>query len=47
MRLGMTPELARELRLPGEGIWVDHPERLLAAGLIYFLAVAVMRIALY
>jgi hypothetical protein len=42
--LGMTPEVARDLDLPGEGIWVDHPERLFAAGLAYFLAVAVMRI---
>jgi hypothetical protein len=45
-RLGMSPELVREIRIPGDGIWVDHPERLLATGLLYFSAIACARMML-
>ena len=35
-RLGMTAAAVKALHLPGEGAWVDTPEKAMAAGLIYF-----------
>ena len=42
-RLGMTPELTREIKVPGDGIWVDQPHRLLVTGLLYFTLVPLVR----
>jgi hypothetical protein len=35
-RLGVTPAVVAAAHLPGTGIWVDEPYRLLAAGGFYF-----------
>ena len=43
-RLGMTPELTREIKVPGDGIWVDEPHRLLVTGLLYFTVVPIVRL---
>jgi hypothetical protein len=35
-RLGITPEVVAAQRIPGGGLWVDHPEKVIAFGVIYF-----------
>jgi hypothetical protein len=35
-RLGITPEVALAQRIPGGGLWVEHPEKVIAFGVIYF-----------
>ena len=40
-RLGITREVARSLDLPGSGVWVDQPHRVIAFGFLYFLATAI------
>lgn len=35
-RLGITPEVIRDLNLPGGGLWVDKPQTVIAFGAIYF-----------
>ena len=39
-RLGFTPDLVASLRLPGSGLWISQPWRVVAFGAIYFAAVA-------
>jgi hypothetical protein len=34
--LGITPEVVAAQRIPGGGLWVDHPEKVIAFGVIYF-----------
>lgn len=34
--LGLTHEVRTALDLPGEGMWVDEPQRVLAFGVVYF-----------
>lgn len=34
--LGMTHEVRAALDLPGSGVWVDEPQRVLAFGVLYF-----------
>jgi hypothetical protein len=40
-RLGLTADVQPALHLPGSGVWVDDPQRLVAAGVLYFGAQAV------
>jgi len=40
-RLGVTRDVVAAADLPGSGLWVDQPHRVLAAGVLYFAAVAV------
>lgn len=35
-RLGLTPEAMTAIHIPGSGLWVDEPWRVLAFGLFYF-----------
>ena len=35
-RLGITTEVVAAQRIPGGGLWVDHPEKVIAFGVIYF-----------
>ena len=35
-RLGLTLEVVAGQALPGEGLWIDQPHRLVAAGFLYF-----------
>ena len=37
-RFGVTDEVLRAVDLPGEGLWVDQPWRVLAFGFLYFTA---------
>jgi len=39
-RLGITRSVVSELGLPGEGLWVDEPERAVAFAAIYFALAA-------
>lgn len=41
---GMTPEARQESSLPGRGPWVEHPERLMAFGTLYFAAAGLLGI---
>ncbi len=34
--LGITPEVVAAQHLPGSGLWVDHPEKVIAFGVLYF-----------
>ncbi len=35
-RLGLTPDVIATLGIPGSGLWVDSPQKLLAFGALYF-----------
>jgi len=35
-RLGITPEVVAQLGLPGSGLWVEQPQKVVAFGLLYF-----------
>jgi hypothetical protein len=35
-RLGITPAVVAAQRIPGGGLWVEHPEKVIAFGVIYF-----------
>jgi hypothetical protein len=35
-RIGLTPDVVAGQALPGEGLWIDQPHRLVAAGFLYF-----------
>lgn len=35
-RLGLTPAVQARLELPGSGLWVDEPHRVIAFGALYF-----------
>ncbi len=37
-RFGITAEVVRAQGLPGSGLWIDAPHRVLAFGFLYFLA---------
>jgi hypothetical protein len=39
-RLGVTRAVVEAAGLPGEGLWVDQPHRVLALGFFYFMTVA-------
>jgi hypothetical protein len=39
-RLGISPEVVDAAGLPGSGLWIEQPYRVLAAGMVYFAAVA-------
>lgn len=39
--LGITPEVVAGQHLPGSGLWVDQPQRVIAFGFLYFAAVGV------
>ena len=45
-RLGIDHAAVRMMDLPGEGLWVDQPWRVIAFGFLYFFALAVIRYAL-
>jgi len=38
-RLGITSEIVSRANLPGDGLWVDQPWRVVAFGFLYFAAV--------
>jgi len=40
-RLGVTPEVVSRMHLPGSGLWIDQPWRVLAFGFLYFMGVGV------
>lgn len=35
-RLGIAPEVVAAQRIPGGGLWVEHPEKVIAFGVLYF-----------
>jgi len=35
-RLGITPQVVAAQRIPGGGLWVAHPEKVIAFGVLYF-----------
>ncbi len=39
-RLGITAAVVAAQRIPGSGLWVDHPEKVVAFGVIYFALTA-------
>lgn len=39
--LGVTPDVRAQLALPGGGLWIDEPQRVLAFGVFYFGLTAV------
>ncbi len=39
-RLGITSDIIDQLQLPGSGLWIDEPHRVIAFGLIYFTVLA-------
>lgn len=41
--LMLTEAVRTAAELPGKGLWVDHPERLLFSGLLYFGILAVLK----
>jgi hypothetical protein len=43
--LGVSGAVVAAADLPGSGIWIDQPQRVLAAGFLYFAAVAVSELA--
>ncbi|MDX1571287.1 MAG: hypothetical protein R3200_12455 [Xanthomonadales bacterium] len=45
-RLGIDYAAVRMMELPGEGLWVDEPWRVIAFGFLYFFALAVARYGL-
>lgn len=45
-RLGVTAAVVSGLDLPGSGIWVEEPHRLLAFGFLYFAALAAVKLRL-
>lgn len=40
-RLGLTADVVSRESLPGSGLWVDQPHRVIAFGFLYFLAVGI------
>lgn len=40
-RLGVTSDVVAAAHLPGSGLWIDQPYRVLAAGFLYFLLIGV------
>jgi len=38
--LGITPAVAAAQQIPGRGLWVDRPEKVIAFGFLYFLLTA-------
>ena len=43
--LGLTPDAVAALHLPGSGLWVSQPYRVLAFGAFYFLATAISELS--
>lgn len=41
-RLGLDPQTVTDLALPGGGLWIEEPHRVMAFGLLYFGALAAM-----
>jgi len=39
-QLGITDDILPRLALPGSGLWIEHPQTVIASGAIYFLLVA-------
>jgi hypothetical protein len=39
-RFGLTAAIVARSGLPGEGIWIDEPQRVVAAGFVYYSAQA-------
>ena len=44
-RLGLTPEVVATLGIPGSGLWVDSPQKLLVFGALYFGILALDELA--
>lgn len=42
---GLTPDFVRGLHLPGSGVWVEQPHRVIAFGAAYFTLVACSELA--
>jgi hypothetical protein len=40
-RLGLTPGIVAQLHIPGSGLWVSQPWRVMAFGFLYFTAVGI------
>jgi hypothetical protein len=43
-RLGVTRAVVEAAHLPGSGLWIDEPHRVLAAGFLYFLIVGISEV---
>lgn len=39
-RFGLTPDVVSQLHLPGNGLWIDEPQSVIAFGAIYFSVLA-------
>jgi hypothetical protein len=44
-RLGVTSEVVDRIGLPGSGLWIDQPWRVLAFGFLYFTAVGISELS--
>ncbi len=42
-RLGITPEVQAQFGLPGGGLWVEQPQKVIAFGFLYFGALALSK----
>lgn len=43
-RLGLTPAVVARQNLPGSGVWIDEPHRVIAFGFLYFAAMALFEL---
>lgn len=41
-RFGITPAIVADLALPGSGLWIEQPHRVIAAGTLYYLTRALV-----
>ena len=42
-RLGITSGVQAQLGIPGRGLWVDHPQKVIAFGVLYFGTLALVK----
>ncbi len=42
-RLGITSDVQTQLGIPGNGLWVDHPQKVIAFGCLYFGTLALTK----
>lgn len=46
-QLGITTDIIRQLHLPGSGLWVNEPQRVIAFGVLYFAILAWVKLKNY
>lgn len=43
-KFGVSEEVVRGQKLPGGGLWIDEPHRVIAFGFLYFTALAISEV---